>query len=60
MVIMQQVTLDEASQHFSDLIEAALGGDEIIIMKDNQAMVKLIPVLPVKIRPKFVLLELHY
>jgi prevent-host-death family protein len=47
---MQQITLDEASQHLSDLIEAALGGDEIIIMKDNQPVVKLIPVLPVKHR----------
>ena len=50
---MQQITVNEASQHLSDLIEAALGGDEIIIMKDNQPVVKLIPVLPVKIRPKF-------
>ncbi|MTJ07712.1 type II toxin-antitoxin system Phd/YefM family antitoxin [Anabaena sp. UHCC 0204] len=50
---MQQITLDEASQHLSDLIEAALNGDEIFIMKDNQPVVKLIPVLPVKIRPKF-------
>jgi prevent-host-death family protein len=53
VVIMQQITVNEASQHLSDLIEAALGGDEIIIMKDNQPVVKLIPVLPVKIRPKF-------
>ena len=42
-----------STSHLSDLIEAALGGDEIIIMKDNQPVVKLIPVLPVKIRPKF-------
>jgi prevent-host-death family protein len=45
--------VNEASQHLSDLIEAAISGDEIIIMKDNQPVVKLIPVLPVKIRPKF-------
>ena len=47
---MQQITVNEASQHLSDLIEAALGGVEIFIMKDNQPVVKLIPVLPVKIR----------
>jgi len=47
---MQQITVNEASQHLSDFIEAALGGDEIIIMKDNQPVVKLIPVLPVKHR----------
>jgi prevent-host-death family protein len=50
---MQQITVNEASQHLSDLIEAALGGDEIIIMKDNQPVVKLIPVLPIKHRRQF-------
>lgn len=44
---MQQITLAEASQHLSDLIEAALSG-EIIIIKDNQPVVKLTPVSPVK------------
>ena len=29
---MQQITVNEASQHLSDLIEAPLNGDEIIIM----------------------------
>lgn len=47
---MTQITLDEASQNLSDLIEAALGGEEIIIVKDNQPVVKLTPVLPVKRR----------
>ncbi|BAY62944.1 type II toxin-antitoxin system Phd/YefM family antitoxin [Calothrix sp. FACHB-1219] len=50
---MQQITLDEASQHLSDLIEAALSGEEIIIIKDNQPVVKLTPVSPVKRRPQF-------
>ncbi|TAE59553.1 MAG: type II toxin-antitoxin system Phd/YefM family antitoxin [Nostocales cyanobacterium] len=50
---MQQITLTEASQHLSDLVEAALGGEEVIIMKDNQPVIKLTPVLPVKVRPKF-------
>ncbi|MBK1986759.1 type II toxin-antitoxin system Phd/YefM family antitoxin [Sphaerospermopsis aphanizomenoides BCCUSP55] len=50
---MQQITMNEASQHLVDLIEAALNGEEIIITKDNQPAVKLTPVLPVKIRPKF-------
>jgi antitoxin (DNA-binding transcriptional repressor) of toxin-antitoxin stability system len=42
---MQQITVNEASQHLSDLIEAPLNSDEIIIMQDNQPVVKLIPVL---------------
>lgn len=50
---MQQITINKASQHLSDLIEAALKGEEIIIIKDNQSAVKLTPILPVKIRPKF-------
>ena len=39
--------MKEASQHLVELIEAALKGEEIIIMKGNQSAVKLIPVLPV-------------
>jgi antitoxin (DNA-binding transcriptional repressor) of toxin-antitoxin stability system len=50
---MTQITLAEASQHLPDLIEAALGGEEIIIIKDNQQAVKLTPVLPPKRRPRF-------
>ncbi|MBD2498013.1 DUF2281 domain-containing protein [Nostoc sp. MBR 210] len=47
---MQQINLAEASQHLSELIDAALDGEEIIITKDNQQAVKLIPILPVKRR----------
>ncbi|MBW4424299.1 MAG: type II toxin-antitoxin system Phd/YefM family antitoxin [Nostoc desertorum CM1-VF14] len=47
---MQQINLAEASQNLPDLIEAALGGEEIIIIKDNQPLVKLTPVPPVKRR----------
>ncbi|MCC5656684.1 type II toxin-antitoxin system prevent-host-death family antitoxin [Nostoc sp. XA010] len=47
---MQQITLAEASQNLPDLIEAALSGEEIIIIKDNQPLVKLTPVSPLKQR----------
>jgi prevent-host-death family protein len=50
---MQQINLAEASQHLSELVEAALDGEEIIITKDNQPAVKLMPILPVKRHPKF-------
>ncbi|WP_373528473.1 type II toxin-antitoxin system Phd/YefM family antitoxin [Nostoc sp.] len=43
---MQQITLAEASQKLPDLIEAALSGEEIIIIKDNQPLVRLTPVSP--------------
>lgn len=48
---MQQITLAEASQHLPELIEAAINGEEIVITKDEQPVVKLTPVSPVKRRP---------
>ncbi|MBD1907977.1 type II toxin-antitoxin system Phd/YefM family antitoxin [Funiculus sociatus GB2-A5] len=50
---MQQINLDEASKHLPDLIEAALRGEEIVITKDDQPVVKLTPVSPAKGRPQF-------
>ncbi|MBD2522715.1 type II toxin-antitoxin system Phd/YefM family antitoxin [Nostoc sp. FACHB-133] len=50
---MQQITLAEASKNLPNLIEAALGGEEIIIIKDNQPLVKLTPVPPLKHHPKY-------
>ncbi|MCF4968364.1 type II toxin-antitoxin system Phd/YefM family antitoxin [Nostoc sp. CMAA1605] len=50
---MTQITLAEASQNLSELIDAALGGEEIIIVKDNQPVVKLTPVLLIKRRLGF-------
>lgn len=47
---MPQITLALASQHLPDLIEAALGGEEIVITKDDQPVVKLTPVSPIKRR----------
>nr|AUN37150.1 hypothetical protein [uncultured bacterium] len=41
---MQQVTIDEAKLHLSDLIEAALNGVEVVISKDEQPIIKLVPV----------------
>ncbi|OWY65046.1 DUF2281 domain-containing protein [cyanobacterium TDX16] len=42
---MQQVNLFEASQHLSELIEAAMRGEEVIITKNEQPVVKLTPLL---------------
>lgn len=50
---MQKITLAEASQHLSELIEAAMNGEEIVITRDEQPLVKLTPVSPVKRRPLF-------
>lgn len=50
VIIMQQITIDAASQHLHELIEAAINGEEIIITKDEQPVVKLTPVIPEKKR----------
>ncbi|WP_442940125.1 type II toxin-antitoxin system Phd/YefM family antitoxin [Nostoc sp.] len=45
---MQHITIDAASQHLHELIAAAINGEEIIITKDEQPVVKLTPVIPEK------------
>jgi antitoxin (DNA-binding transcriptional repressor) of toxin-antitoxin stability system len=50
---MQQVTIDEAKAHLPDLIEAALNGVEVVIAKDEQPVVKLVPVIQPRPQPKF-------
>ena len=50
---MQQVTIDEAKAHLLDLIEAALNGVEIVIAKDEQPIVKIVPIIQSKLQPKF-------
>lgn len=41
-ILMQQVTLAEASENLAQFIDAVLKGEEIIILKDKQPVVKLI------------------
>ena len=41
---MAQVTIHEAKTHLSKLIQRALNGEEIIIAKGKQPMVKLVVV----------------
>ncbi|ARV60546.1 DUF2281 domain-containing protein [Nostocales cyanobacterium HT-58-2] len=47
---MQEITLTEASKNLAELVEAAMSGEEIVITKDNQPVIKLTPVLPIKRR----------
>lgn len=47
---MQEITLAEASKNLPELIEAAISGEEIVITKDNQPIVKLTPVPSTKKR----------
>lgn len=43
-IIMTQVTIHEAKTHLSRLIQLALDGEEVIIAKGKQPMVKLVVV----------------
>jgi antitoxin (DNA-binding transcriptional repressor) of toxin-antitoxin stability system len=50
---MNPINIAEASQKLSDLIDAALRGEDVSIMKDELSIVKLIPATSVKRRPQF-------
>jgi len=41
--MIQEVNLDEAKARLLDLINAALKGETVIITKDSQQMVQLVP-----------------
>lgn len=48
-----EVDLNEARAHFPDLIEAAINGEEVLITSDDQPVLKIVRVEPVRPRPKF-------
>ncbi len=45
---MQKVNLDEAKLHLLDLIDAALNRETILITKDNQDTIQLVPIVKPK------------
>ena len=48
-----RVTLDDAKGRLLELIELAIHGEEVFILKDQNPVVKLEPVVSSKRRPKF-------
>ena len=50
---MHQVNIEEAKDHLSELIDAAVQGEQIVITKDGQNRVKLVPLEKVKPSPRF-------
>lgn len=50
---MHHVNIDEAKDNLSELIDAAVKGEQIVITKDEQNRVKLVPIQNAKPRPKF-------
>jgi len=50
---MHQINIDEAKSNLPDLIDAAINGEEIVIAKDDQHVVRLVPISRTKPRPQF-------
>ena len=50
---MHQVNIEEAKTHLPDLIDAAVNGEEVVIAKDEQHLVKLVPISRAQPRPQF-------
>jgi antitoxin (DNA-binding transcriptional repressor) of toxin-antitoxin stability system len=50
---MRQVNLKEAETHLAALIEEAAGGEEIVIIRNDGASFKLVPIKGIRATPKF-------
>ena len=50
---MHQVNLVEAATRLSDLFDAAISGEEVFIIKNDQQVVQLVPVVPPQRHPQF-------
>lgn len=50
---MHHVNIEEAKTNLPDLIDAAVNGEEVVIAKDDQHLVKLMPVSREKPHPQF-------
>ena len=50
---MHQINVEDAKSSLPDLIDAAVNGEEVVITKDDQHTVKLVPVSRTKPRPQF-------
>jgi len=48
-----QVSLTEAAASLNDLVQAAIDGEEVILLNGDRPAIKLVPIESVKPRPKF-------
>jgi antitoxin (DNA-binding transcriptional repressor) of toxin-antitoxin stability system len=51
--MVHQIKLDEVKGRLPDLIDAALRGEEVFILKDDQEAVQLVPVEAPRRQPQF-------
>ena len=50
---MHQVSVEEAQTNLRDLVDAAVNGEEVVIAKDEEHLVRLVPVPRTNPRPQF-------
>jgi len=50
---MHAIDLNKAKGRLAELVESALRGEEVVLTKDDQPVVKLVPVAAPKARPLF-------
>jgi prevent-host-death family protein len=50
-VSVPQFDIAEAEAHFFELIEKAMLGEEVIVVKDNTPVAKIVPLRPAKPQP---------
>ena len=50
---MNTLSIEQAKTQLPELIEAAVSGQEVVIAKDDQHSVKLVPISVQKKRPQF-------
>lgn len=48
---MPQFNIAEAKAHFSELIEKALLGEDVIVAKDNKPVARIVPLRPTQRKP---------
>lgn len=46
---MNQYNIAEAKAHLSELLKKAMLGEDIVIARDNQPLVRLVPIEPVRV-----------
>lgn len=50
---MYSIDLNTAKARLPELVESALGGEEVVLTKDDRPVVKLVPVASPEARPRF-------
>jgi prevent-host-death family protein len=48
---MSQFNLAEAKAHFSELVQKAMRGEEVIVAKENRPVVRIVAIKPARRKP---------